>query len=163
MSAPAPGKAAVFVAPRADWPAILRQTAIEVFSTMVGVSLTTPPNGNVPVLAQVTGMVGIAGQVSAIFSLRCSLDAAADIASRMLHVPTEEAVAQRCDAIAEICNIVAGYFKANIGLGDVCQLSLPTVLVGTDYQLRSRSNDVKMELPLLQESEPIWIALQVRP
>jgi len=151
------------VAPRTAWPAILRETAVEVFSTMVGVTPTAPEDEGVPVLAQVTGMVGIAGPVSATFSLRCSLHSATMIASQMLRVSAEEAAAQKCDAVGEICNMVAGYFKAKIGLGDRCMLSVPTVLAGTDYQIRSRNDDVLMELPLLYESEPVWIALHIRP
>jgi len=42
-------------------------------------------------------------------------------------------------------------------------LSVPTVIAGSDYQIRSRSNDVRMQLPLLYESEPLWIALDIRP
>lgn len=75
----------------------------------------------------------------------------------------DEAAAEKCDAVGEICNIVAGYFKAKIGLGDQCMLSVPTVLAGKDYRIHSRGEDVRMELPLLYESEPIWIALEIRP
>lgn len=130
---------------------------------MVGVCVTAPENGDVPVVSEVTGVVGIAGPVSATFSLRCSQNAAIAIASGMLAVSREEAAAQKCDAVGEVCNIVAGYFKAKIGADEVCQLSLPTVLAGTDYRIRKRSDDVLMELPLLHECGPIWLALHIRP
>jgi CheY-specific phosphatase CheX len=81
----------------------------------------------------------------------------------MMGVPVEEADGQKCDAAGEICNMVAGYFKAKIGLGDRCGLTVPTVLAGTDYQVRSRTGDVRMEMPLLYEHEPVWIALDIRP
>ena len=149
--------------PKNAWPAILRETAVEVLSTMAGVPVTAPENDNVPIVSQITGMVGIAGPLSATFSLRCSMGAATFIASKMLDVSREEAAEQKCDAIGEICNMVAGYFKAKIGLGDACQLSLPTVLAGTNYQVRSRSDDALIELPLLHEREPIWISLHIRP
>ncbi len=125
--------------------------------------MVIPKANDLPVIAQVTGMVGIAGSLCATFSLRCSLASATMIASQMLGVPADEATAQKCDAVGEICNIVAGYFKAKIGLGDRCVLSIPTVISGTDYQLRSRVDDVRMELPLLFEHEPVWIALDIRP
>jgi chemotaxis protein CheX len=148
---------------RAAWPAILRDTVIEVFATMVGVALTPPDSDQLPILAQVTGMVGIAGPVCATFSLRCSARSATLIASQMLGVSEDEAAPQKCDAVGEICNIVAGYFKAKIGLGDKCMLSVPTVLAGNDYQVRTRAQDVRMELPLVYEREPLWIALDIRP
>jgi chemotaxis protein CheX len=162
MSAPPQANPAGAASPRTAWRAILRETAVEVFSTMVGVTVTAPEEGNVAVLAQVTGMVGIAGPLSAIFSLRCSLHCATSIASQMLGVSMDEAGAQKCDAVGEICNIVAGSFKAKIGLGDRCMLSVPTVLAGTDYQIRSPGKDARLELPLLYEGEPVWIALDIR-
>jgi hypothetical protein len=64
--------------------------------------------------------------------------------------------------VGEICNIVAGYFKAKIGLGEKCMLSVPTVLVGNDYQVRSPVRDHSLEFPVLYDGEPIWIALDVR-
>jgi chemotaxis protein CheX len=157
MSAPAT------LMPRSAWPDVLRETAIEVFSTMVGVSVTFPSASDAPLVAQVTGMVGIAGPLSATFSLRCSMQSATLIAAQMLGVPGEEAAAQKCDAVGEICNIVAGAFKAKIGLGDLCMLSVPTVLAGMGYQIRTRSDDVRLAMPLLYEREPVWIALDIRP
>jgi chemotaxis protein CheX len=151
------------IAPRSDWPVILRETALEVFSTMVGVALTVPEESNIPVMTHVTGMVGIAGPLSAILTLRCRGAAAIKLASQMLGVSLEDAAAQKFDAVGEICNIVAGLFKAKIGLGDSCGLSVPTVIVGKDYKIRAAGNDERLELQLLYERDPIWIALDIRP
>ncbi len=129
---------------------------------MVGAMVLTPEAGNHLVLAEVTGMVGIAGPLSATLSLRCSLDSATRIAAQMLGTTPDKAAAHKCDAIGEICNMVAGSFKDKIGLGDRCMLSVPTVLTGKDYQIRSRSVYVRVELPVLYEHEPIWIALDIR-
>ena len=85
------------------------------------------------------------------------------IAFHMLGGSENEADTQECDAVGEICNIVAGYFKAKIGVGDQCMLSEPTVLQGTDYQIRTRSQDVRLEFPLICERETVWIALDIRP
>ncbi len=130
---------------------------------MAGVAPVIPEGSDFPFRVEVTGMVGIAGPLGAVFSLRCSLHCATMIASRMLGVPANEAAAQKCDAVGEICNMVAGYFKAKIGLGDRCVLSVPTVVAGKNYQIRCRHDDVRMEMLLLYESEPIWIALDIRP
>ncbi len=129
---------------------------------MVGAMVLTPETGTHLILAEVTGMVGIAGPVSATLSLRCSMDSASRIAAQMLGISPDKAAAQKCDAIGEVCNMVAGSFKEKIGLGSQCMLSLPTVLTGKDYQIRSRSVYVRVELPVLYEREPIWIALDIR-
>jgi len=149
------------VVPRNAWPTILRDV-VEVFFMMVGAMVLTPEGGEHLVLSEVTGMVGIAGPLSATLSLRCSMDSATRIAAQMLGIPLEEAAAQKCDAVGEICNMVAGSFRDKIGMGGQCMLSVPTVLTGKDYQIRSRSVYVRVELPILFEHEPIWIALDIR-
>jgi CheY-specific phosphatase CheX len=80
----------------------------------------------------------------------------------MLGVPPEEGASHQCDAVGEICNIVAGHFKAKIGLGDKCMLSVPTVITGGNYQLRSLASGERLDLPLLCQGEPLWIALDIR-
>ena len=162
MSEPSTACEAGAVLPQPEWPDILRATAIEVFATMVGVTVVAPEEGDVRILAEVTGMVGIAGPLRAMFSLQCSLHAATTLSSHMLGVSMEEAAAQKADAVGEICNIIAGFFKAKIGLGDVCSLSVPTVLSGTNYQVHSPGKTTHLGLPLLFESEIIWIGLDIR-
>jgi len=149
------------VAPRANWRAILGDAACETLSMMDGITVTVLPD-EIPFQGYVTGTVGIAGAVSAIFSLRCSLQAATNMASHMLGVSPEEAAAQHCDAVGEICNIVAGHFKAKIGLGDKCMLSVPTVITGRDYQLRPPARGERLAMQLHDGDERIAIALDIR-
>ena len=61
---------------------------------MVGAMVVTPEASNHLVLAEVTGMVGIAGPLSATLSIRCSMDSATRIASQMLGVSADKAAAQ---------------------------------------------------------------------
>jgi chemotaxis protein CheX len=150
------------VAPATKWPEILATSAIEVFSMMVGSTVTLPEREGLPVQANITGMVGIAGAFSAVFSLRCSTQSATKMASQMLGVPVDDAAAQLGDAVGEVCNIVAGDFKSKIGLGDKCMLSVPSVVSGRNYQLHSAHASERLEVPLLYEGEPIWIALDIR-
>jgi len=150
------------VAPSVNWRAILGEAAAEVFSIMVGVQVSPVDDPQLPGPANVTGTVGIAGAISAILSLRCSSRAATQIASQMMGVPTEEASSHQCDAIGEICNIVAGQFKAKVGLEDKCMLSVPTVITGGDYRLHSVAGSERLELALLYEAEPVRIALEIR-
>ncbi len=129
---------------------------------MVGAKVTTTDHTQAPPHANVTGVIGIGGWLRAIFSLRCSTLAASKIASQMLGVSIDEAESQKCDAIGEVCNIIAGDFKARIGLGEKCVLSVPTVITGGDYRIHSLLADERLELPLLYDDEPIWIALEIR-
>src|ERR1700685_4846796 len=125
--------------PRTEWQAVLCETTIEVFSTMVGATVVVPKETSLPNSAQMTGVIGIAGQIRAIFSLRCSQKCAIDIASKMLGISPGDPGAEKAasDAVGEVCNVVAGYFQAKIGLGD--KGSLSTLLLGKSYTVHLTS------------------------
>ena len=150
------------VTPRSAWLGALRDATTEVFSMMVGAAVVAPGTANCPVQAYVTGVIGITGAVNAVFSLRCSDNAAITIASQMLGLSRDESAAQKLDAVGEICNIVAGHFKLNIGYGEKCQLTVPTVIIGGNYRIHSVAAGERLEFPMMYEGEPLWFALDIR-
>jgi chemotaxis protein CheX len=160
------------VAPRSAWWELLRNATVEVFSIMVGVALVLPqlPDGSAidlnpaesVVLAQVTGMVGIAGAVRAVLSLRCSERTATKIAAQMLGIPEEEADQQKADAIGEVCNMIAGHFKHIIGVSGECTLSVPTVVMGAHYAIHCLEEGERLEFPAIFEGETMSITLDIR-
>jgi len=172
MTAPKAAENGELLAPRSAWWGVLRDATTEVFSTMVNALLVVPEPGNAPivvlepsdasVLAHVTGMIGIAGAMRAVFSLRCSENTAAKIASHMLGISPEEAAQQKADAIGEICNMVAGQFKHNIGLGAGCTLSVPTVVVGGKYSIHCLETGDRLEFPAIYEGETLLVTLDIR-
>jgi len=146
-----------------QWREILRNASKEVFSMMVGAQATEPENGDPPVAANITGMVGLAGELCGVLTIRCSTKSASKIASQMLGVDIMQASDHISDAVGEMCNMVAGNFKAKIpGLEDKCMLSVPTVITGPDYELHSLEVGESIEVPLIFEEEPVWICLEVR-
>jgi chemotaxis protein CheX len=149
--------------PFESWYLLLREAVKEVFSMMVGSEVSVLEPANVPVVTEVTGMVGLAGELCGVLGVRCSKSCASKIASKMLGVPVAEAADHMSDAVGEICNMVAGNFKAKIdGLQDKCMLSVPTVIIGGDYQVFSLAVGDRIELPFLFEAESVWIGLEVR-
>jgi CheY-specific phosphatase CheX len=139
---------------------------------MFGTAVAVPQPGDVPgvvleradseVTKYVTGMVGIAGPMRAILSLRCSESAATKIASQMLGISSEEAAQQKTDAIGEICNMVASHFKNNIGFGDDCILSAPTVVAGGKYSVHCLEAGHGLEFPAIYEGETVMVTLDIR-
>jgi CheY-specific phosphatase CheX len=128
-----------YVLPRTSWPAALQEAAASVFSMMAG-DAAVPIVGEAPKPDfQVTGMIGIAGAIRANFILQCSSTCSHLLAARMLGVSAEDLNDQKasCDAMGEMCNMLAGDFKSRIGLGFACMLSVPTVIRGSNYQFRS--------------------------
>ena len=60
------------------------------------------------------------------------------MASKMLGMPPEEVDNDSWDALGEIANMIAGNFKGKLsGVGNHCMLSVPTIIVGSDYETRS--------------------------
>jgi chemotaxis protein CheX len=150
-------------APLESWRPILLYSVQEVFTIMVGAEVRVPDKTDPPLVTEVTGMVGLAGNICGVLSVRCGKSCATEIASRMLGVPVAEAVSNLSDAVGEICNMVAGNFKAKIdSLQDKCMLSVPTIIIGEDYQLYSLAAGDRIDLPFLFEGKSMWIGLEVR-
>jgi chemotaxis protein CheX len=143
------------------WPTTLQQAVQEVFSTMVGTQVGVAADQKLRPGRQVAGVIGIGGAFTAVLSLRCSEVSAGKIAAQMLGVPPAEALAQSSDAIGEICNMVAGHFKAKVGHEATCMLSLPSVITGTNYSVHSAHNS-EIQLPFLYEGEALLVLLDIR-
>src|SRR5947209_18053236 len=109
-----------------EWLILLKLAAEEVFEIMCGnrlVAATTPepsPGENF------TAMVGLAGSLRGVVTVYCGADSARHIAMRLLRSEAVCTNDQVCDAMGEICNMVAGNFKNKItGLDGPCLLSVP--------------------------------------
>ena len=141
----------------------MQETIVEVFRTMVGAAVTTESTDAPLATAQLTGIVGIAGAIRANFILQCSQAASIKLSSQMLGILPDDPDSRKAsaDALGEICNIVAGYFKAKIGLGDACQLSVPTIIVGQNYKFHSARMFQKLELAVSYEGEQLLATLEL--
>jgi chemotaxis protein CheX len=110
----------------------------------------------------ITAMVGIAGRLCGVMSVQCSTKSSTIMASNMLGVDPAQIGPEMCDAFGEICNMIAGNFKNKIaGLADGCLLSVPTVVTGSDYSLRSVTDSPALEVKMLFEGMPVIISFQI--
>ncbi|MGA8144255.1 MAG: chemotaxis protein CheX [Candidatus Acidiferrales bacterium] len=145
----------------AEWIPLLGLSAREVFELMLGCQLqpleTVPETG-----LDITSMVGLAGQLCGVMSIRSSKEAAALMAFKMLGAEADKNGPEVRDAFGEICNMVAGNFKNKVsGLGEGCMLSVPTVITGNDYSLHSLADSPPLEVRLQFEDKPLIISLEV--
>lgn len=146
---------------RENWIQLIEVAAREVFELMLGCQLTLSATAETPV--GVTAMVGLAGQLCGVLSIRCNGRTAALMTSKMLGVALDEVGPDVGDALGEVCNMVAGNFKNKIaGLANGCLLSPPTVVSGSNYDLHSLAVSPPLEVRLLFESLPILVSLHVR-
>jgi chemotaxis protein CheX len=155
-SAPASG------AGRESWGPLLQLAAQEVFDTMLGAGLTVPAEPAPDEGLDITAMVGLAGQLCGVITVRCSGHSAAVMAARLLGTEPDQAGREMWDAIGEICNMVAGNFKNKVGgLAEGCMLSVPTVITGGDYRLHSMAHEEALHIAMAFEGAPVIISLQV--
>jgi chemotaxis protein CheX len=145
-----------------SWIPMLEVAAREVFELMLSCKLTTQQTPADDAGLDITAMVGLAGKLCGLLSIRCTRKSAGLMASKMLGVDADNAGPEMADAFGEVCNMVAGNFKNKIsGLGDGCMLSVPTVISGNDYNLHSMSGSPAVEVRFLFEDHPMLISLQV--
>jgi chemotaxis protein CheX len=145
-----------------SWLPLLEVATQEVFELMMGCQLTVPAAAEETTM-EVTAMVGLAGALCGVLSVRCHEKAAALMTSKMLGVDLDKVGPEMSDALGEVCNMVAGNFKNKIaGLGEGCMLSPPTVITGNDYSLHSQADSPGLQVRRLFENMPIVISLQIQ-
>ena len=144
------------------WLTLLEVAAQEVFELMLSSHLTIPATAEEPV-GEITSMVGLAGQLCGVLSVRCDGKAAALMTSKMLGVDLNKVGPEMSDALGEVCNMIAGNFKNKItGLGNGCMLSPPTVISGNDYSLYSQTDQPSLQVRMMFENMPIIVSIQIQ-
>lgn len=144
------------------WKTILECAAVEVFEMMAGVRPTVTPALPESFRGAKTAMVGMAGALCGITTISCSSELAAKLASLMLGDSSDSNSSAASDALGELCNMVAGNFKAKIsGLADHCMLSVPTVITGEDYSMEPQEPSETITANVMLEGNPISISLIV--
>jgi chemotaxis protein CheX len=145
-----------------NWLPILQLAVEEVFEIMLGCRVTPATQPEHQPNGELTAMIGLAGSLCGILTVRCDMKTAYQVTKSMLGdaAKSEEEVA---DAVGEICNMIAGNFKNKLaGADERCMLSVPTVITGGEYSLHSLAEGNSMETVLLFEDAPIAVRLQLQ-
>lgn len=138
-----------------EWGTCIEESLREVFSMMLHTEVKKCSASTARPSPELTALVAFSGSLNALFTIGCSQTTAATLATRMLEPDGVENEVQVFDALGEICNIVAGGFKARLGsVSDTCALSIPTVISGKDYELHPPSMGQFLEL-LLQSGDSL--------
>jgi len=145
-----------------SWREELAKAACEVFEIMVGTPLEEAPEASSPFVADFAAMVGIAGSMCGLVGLHTTSECARRIAARMVGCDDDGAGEDAQDAFGEVCNMIAGGFKARIaGLADGCALSVPTVIFGRDFTLFSLARGEHHEVIYTFEGKPLSVTLDL--
>jgi len=97
----------------------------------------------------VTALIGLSGSVRGMVALSFPMPTALMIACRLLGNETKVVDGAVADAVAECVNIVAGAAKAKLSREDEVpiDLSLPTVIRGSSYNVEYPSKSLWLEVP----------------
>jgi chemotaxis protein CheX len=141
---------------------ILELAVEEVFEIMLGCRVKPVTPSEHPVHGEFTAMVGLAGSLCGVLTVRCNAETARQVAKAMLG-DTADAEQQVADALGEICNMIAGNFKNKLaGTDERCLLSVPTVISGGEYSFRSMADGDVVDTVLLFEGAPVAVCLQLQ-
>jgi len=107
----------------------------DIFSTMMDLSVCKVEGPITPPGDRLTSSVYLEGSWKGAVSVECSRQQACDFAGRFLASDPPPAVDDDVrDVMGEIVNMIGGNFKASLG-SDV-RLSVPSVIDGSDYEIR---------------------------
>jgi chemotaxis protein CheX len=144
-----------------DWQPLLELAAREVFELMLNCKLESQKDLESS-SGELIAMVGLAGQLRGLVSLRCAAKTAALMASRMLGAEIPQGDQRVFDAAGEISNMVAGNFKNKLtGIADKCMLSVPTVIIGSNYNCHSMADRAPLQATMLFEGAPLTVTLEI--
>jgi chemotaxis protein CheX len=125
---------------------LMDETVAEVFGMMLGIPVAKGEHTDAAPPTQEhddrTALVGFAGTMSGVCEVHLSMAASLAVTSAMMDGATvEEESDAICDAVGELCNMLAGGWKNRLpGTASQCALSLPTVVAGKSYQLHRKAN-----------------------
>lgn len=129
------------------------ESVSELFVTMLSSKATRGEPGLIedgPINKSVVALIGLSGNVKGTVALLLPELTAMNMVGRMLGQKLETFDSTTTDGIAEVVNMIAGAAKAKFTIqvdSEPLQLSLPTVLSGSEYTVE-RHSDVKwLEIP----------------
>ena len=97
----------------------------------------------------ITALIGLSGTVKGTIALAFPVDTALNMVSRLLGIEIKHVDETVTDGIGELVNIVAGNAKTKLSTmkATSINLSLPTIVRGSDYTVDYPSDCVWLELP----------------
>jgi len=144
------------------WTEKISQAVSDVFSSMVGHQPEQLDSIADHVQPGLTAIVGLTGEPAGILSVSCELATASKIAGLMLGSEIDGSEEDARDALGEVCNMVAGSLKSSLSKqDDRCRISIPTVVSGTHYHIKSMLYGEKHSVTFRFEGHLILIDLQI--
>ena len=124
-----------------DLPTFLRGATQEVFDTMLSMELVEKDKAELENSGRIVGSVSLAGTVSGTVNIHVSDNFACQITANMLGMELDEIESDEevHDVIGELSNMIGGDLKSRLcDAGFTCELSIPSITSGKDFNIESR-------------------------
>jgi CheY-specific phosphatase CheX len=143
--------------PLAPYRAGIALVVASVYENMLGLPVRQIPPWQEPLPSPLTGAVYYAGTWQGALFLECALEQARDWAARLMALDPPVDPEDVRDGLGELANVVAGNLKPLLppGVG----LSLPAVVQGSDFSLRTCGGNPAETLYLADPLGPFRITL----
>jgi len=137
---------------------ILAQIVQSVFATMMGLEVSTC---NVPWNhsgERMTSLVYLTGDWNGAIMLECNPQQACRFAGLIICMePPETADDDVRDVMGELANMIGGNMKSGMSTG--VRLSMPSVMIGRDYDVRVCGSEVKERLAFQCDYGHFWVTV----
>jgi chemotaxis protein CheX len=139
-------------------PSELAQIVESVFGTMLSLDVSQCEASWFPSEDRLTSSIHLTGDWSGAVLLECSEQQACRFAGRFLAMDPPDAVDDVVrDVLGEMANMIGGNLKCILSPG--IQLSMPSVIIGSDYSLRVCGSNVREGLAFQSAEGIFWITL----
>ncbi|OGQ94676.1 MAG: hypothetical protein A2521_01515 [Deltaproteobacteria bacterium RIFOXYD12_FULL_57_12] len=111
--------------------------------------------------ANVTGTLGMAGDVKGIVAIHCPEITALFVTSSLLGVEVQEINEEVRDAVGEIVNMIAGGIKAALAAeGIKISISIPTTITGQSYRVAGFAGAARLIIPFFVGVGDFWVEVR---
>lgn len=125
-------------------------SARNVFHTMLNLPVQCGKPVKIPEIpvreARVSGFIGLSGDVAGTVVLSLPVDVAQGVVSKFVGSPVSTDSEDFTDAVGELVNMVTGGAKSRLE-GSNIDISVPTVVMGSDYRVQQMTGTVCIEIP----------------
>lgn len=111
----------------------------------------------------VTAIIGISGALECVMLLRFPLPTAMSLAGRFIGAVPGSLNEEVVDAIAELANIIAGSAKSKFNTDSPLELSLPTVVQGDEFWIRTPRKTVWLDVPFTSDAGDFNLSVTYNP
>jgi chemotaxis protein CheX len=139
-------------------PAELTQIVVSVFETMMGLDVGEVGTLWFPGSDRLTSAVQLQGEWTGAVLFECTQAQACHFAGRFLSMDPPESVDDVVrDVLGELANMIGGNLKCV--LSPKIQLSMPSVVDGSDYSLRICHAVKRTQIAFRSDQGPFWITI----